>query len=238
MFDRVSRRYDLANDLLSGGVARVWRIATTKAVDPQPGQRILDIAAGTGTSSAAFAARGAQVVAADFSEGMLDVGRQRHGDNPNITFQWADATDLPFDDHSFDAATISYGLRNVADTMAALREMRRVVKPGGRVVVAEFSTPHPVIRRPYRWYNANVLPKLAGFVGGDSEAYEYLNESIAAWPDQAALAAMMRDAGLTDVKYRNLTMGITAIHRGWVPTPAAHDAAAHTSAAVKKEPAE
>src|SRR5690606_14833855 len=133
MFDEVSPRYDLINDVLTVGNDRLWRIATTKAVGPRKGMRILDLAAGTGTSSAALAAHGAHVVAADFSEGMLAEGRKRHAGNELVEFVWADATQLPFDDNSFDAATISYGLRNVNDPRKAIAEMRRVVKPGGRV---------------------------------------------------------------------------------------------------------
>ena len=141
MFDEVSPKYDLLNDVLSVGNSRLWRIATTRAIAPRKGMRILDLAAGTGTSSAALAAHGAHVTAADFSEGMLAEGRRRHAGNDLIDFIWADATQLPFEDDSFDAATISYGLRNVSEPKLALAEMARVVKPGGRVVIAEFSRP-------------------------------------------------------------------------------------------------
>lgn len=216
MFDSISQRYDLTNDVLTFGIDRLWRIATVQAVDPQPGQHILDLAAGTGTSSATFTKRGAHVTAADFSEGMLDVGRRRRADNPLIDFVWADATDLPFEDNSFDAATISYGLRNVNDVTAALQEMARVVKPGGRVVVCEFSRPMWPLRAAYTLYTRHVLPRIAGLIGGSREAYEYLNESIEEWPDQQALAQMMQRAGLTHVSYRNLSAGIAALHRGFV----------------------
>lgn len=219
MFDEVSPRYDLINDVLTVGNDRLWRIATTKAVGPRKGMRILDLAAGTGTSSAALAAHGAHVVAADFSEGMLAEGRKRHEGNELIDFVWADATQLPFEDDSFDAATISYGLRNVHDPRKAIAEMRRVVKPGGRVVIAEFSTPPATaVRAPYAWYGKHVLPRIAGVINREAAgAYKYLNESIEAWPAQDELATWLREAGLERVAYRNLTFGIVALHRGFVP---------------------
>ncbi|WP_336660355.1 class I SAM-dependent methyltransferase [Leucobacter sp. USHLN153] len=238
MFDEVSPRYDLINDVLTVGNDRLWRVATTKAVAPRPGMRILDLAAGTGTSSAALAAHGAHVVAADFSEGMLAEGRKRHAGNKLIEFQWADATQLPFEDDSFDAATISYGLRNVNDPKAALAEMRRVVKPGGRVVIAEFSTPPSgFVRGPYAFYGRHVLPRVAGAINREAaQAYRYLNESIEAWPNQTELAAWMREAGLERVAYRNLTFGIVALHRGFVPREAPKPVTAEPAkpAAVKK----
>ncbi len=237
MFDEVSPRYDLINDVLTAGNDRLWRIATTKAIAPRKGMRVLDLAAGTGTSSAAIAKHGAHVVAADFSEGMLAEGRRRHAGNELIEFVWADATALPFDDDSFDAATISYGLRNVSDPRKALAEMRRVVKPGGRVVIAEFSTPpSQLVRAPYSLYGRHVLPRVAGLINRDAAgAYRYLNESIEQWPDQAELASWMRDAGLERVAYRNLTFGIVALHRGFVPRedPAAAKAAASKPAAKR-----
>lgn len=224
MFDDVSPRYDLINDVLTAGNDRLWRIATTKAVDPRPGMRVLDLAAGTGTSSAALAAKGADVVAADFSEGMLAEGRRRNAGNPRITFVRADAMVLPFDDDSFDAATISYGLRNVSDPRKALAEMRRVVKPGGRVVIAEFSRPpKSLVRKPYELYGRYLLPRIAGLINRDAaDAYRYLNESIEKWPDQEELCRWMRGAGFERVRYRNLTGGIVALHRGFVlPNPSA-----------------
>ncbi|WP_346730452.1 class I SAM-dependent methyltransferase [Leucobacter allii] len=237
MFDEVSPRYDLINDVLTVGNDRLWRIATTRALAPRKGMRILDLAAGTGTSSAALAAHGAEVVAADFSEGMLAEGRRRHAGNALIDFVWADATALPFADDSFDAATISYGLRNVSDPRAALAEMRRVVKPGGRVVIAEFSTPpSPIVRGPYALYGRHVLPRVAGAINRDAAAaYRYLNESIEAWPAQDELAAWLREAGFERVAYRNLTFGIVALHRGFVPRQA--PAVAEQPAAATKKPA-
>lgn len=238
MFDEVSPRYDLINDVLTVGNDRLWRIATTKAVAPRKGMRILDLAAGTGTSSAALAAQGAHVVAADFSEGMLAEGRKRHAGNPLIEFVHADATALPFEDDSFDAATISYGLRNINDPRAALAEMRRVVKPGGRIVIAEFSTPPAaVVRGPYAWYGRHVLPRVAGAINREAaEAYRYLNESIESWPNQETLAVWLREAGFERVAYRNLTFGIVALHRGFVPREKA--AAAKPAGAAKAAVAE
>lgn len=221
MFDEVSPRYDLINDVLSAGNSRLWRIAMTRALQPRKGMRILDLAAGTGTASAAIAAHGAHVTAADFSEGMLEVGRGRHTGDGRIDFVFADATALPFEDDSFDAATISFGLRNVNEPKRALAEMRRVVKPGGRIVICEFSQPVSAIRGPYSLYSRHVLPRIAGALNRSAEeAYRYLNESIEQWPDQQELAAWMREAGLERVAYRNLTLGIVALHRGFVPRPA------------------
>ncbi|WP_295842269.1 demethylmenaquinone methyltransferase [uncultured Microbacterium sp.] len=218
MFDQVAAAYDRTNSVLSLGNDRFWRVATLRAVAPQRGERILDLAAGTGTSSMAFVPSGAHVVAADFSRGMIEEGRRRHGDVPNLEFVQADATDLPFADGEFDAVTMSFGLRNVIDPRRALRELRRVTRPGGRIVVCEFS--HPPSRAfngLYRFYNDRVLPIVAKAVSSNAEAYDYLNESIRDWPDQATLAGWMRDAGWDDVAYRNLTFGIVALHRGIRP---------------------
>ncbi|WP_105566397.1 bifunctional demethylmenaquinone methyltransferase/2-methoxy-6-polyprenyl-1,4-benzoquinol methylase UbiE [Microbacterium halophytorum] len=215
MFDQVAARYDAANIAMTVGLDGAWRRATTRAVAPQPGERILDIAAGTAKSSASLARRGAEVVAADFSPGMLAEGQRRHGDIRNISFVHADAMDLPFGDAEFDAVTMSYGLRNVSDPRRALSEFLRVTKPGGRLVINEFSTPpNRFVRGFYRFYNARVLPVVARTVGSNGDAYDYLNESIAAWPDQATLAGWLREAGWTDVAYRNLTFGMVALHRG------------------------
>lgn len=220
MFDLVAKRYDLTNVAMTFGLDALWREATTRAVAPRPGERILDLAAGTCRSSASLARRGAQVVAADFSPGMLAEGRRRFGDVRGLSFVEADATDLPFRDDEFDAVTISYGLRNVNDPQKALRELLRVTKPGGRIVVNEFSSPpNPAFRALYRFYNDNVLPLVARIVGSNGVAYDYLNESIRAWPDQRELAAWFREAGWTDVAHRNLTGGIVALHRGAKPHP-------------------
>ena len=221
MFDQVARRYDLTNDVLSLGNDRLWRVATRRAVAPQAGERILDLAAGTGASSAALAVSGAEIVAADFSPGMIAEGRRRYGADaagggiPNLSFVEADATDLPFADDEFDAVTMSFGLRNVNEPKRAIAELLRVTRPGGRVVICEFS--HPPSRAfagLYRFYNGRVLPAVARVVSSNAEAYEYLNESIADWPDQQTLAAWLREAGWADVAYRNLSFGIVALHRG------------------------
>lgn len=218
MFDQVAAAYDRTNSVLSLGNDRLWRAATLRAVAPKRGERILDLAAGTGTSSMAFVPSGAHVVAADFSRGMIAEGRRRHGSVPNLEFVQADATDLPFADGEFDAVTMSFGLRNVNDPRRALRELRRVTRPGGRIVVCEFS--HPPSRAfngLYRFYNDRVLPIVAKAVSSNAEAYDYLNESIRDWPDQPTLAGWMRDAGWDDVAYRNLSFGIVALHRGLRP---------------------
>ena len=211
MFDRVAARYDLANDVLSLGQDRAWRRLVVEAVDPQPGQLVLDLAAGTGTSSEPFTRAGAQVVPTDLSMGMLEVGKRR---SPRLPFVAADALALPYSDASFDAVTISFGLRNVEDTAAALAEMRRVTRPGGTLVVCEFSTPlFPPFRRLYENYLVAAIPKIAGVVSSNAPAYEYLAESIQAWPDQAGLAAALAAAGWRDVEWRNLSGGIVALHR-------------------------
>lgn len=215
MFDRVAAKYDRTNDVLSLGNSLLWRVATTRAVNPQPGERILDIAAGTGTSSASLAKSGADIVAADFSPGMIEVGRQRQAHVPNLSFTQADAMALPFGDDEFDAVTISFGLRNVKDPQQALREFLRVTKPGGRLVVCEFSRPTSrAFQAIYNTYQRTLFPPLARLAGSDKAAYDYLVDSIAAWPAQSALADQIRDAGWSSVAWRNLSMGIVALHRG------------------------
>ena len=241
MFDQVSTRYDRTNAVLSVGNAALWRIATTRAVRPRAGETILDVAAGTGTSSASLARNGASVVAADFSEGMIEVGRRRQAGNPFIRFVQADAMALPFEDDRFDAVTISFGLRNIIDPKKALAEFFRVVKPGGRVVVCEFSQPPlAAIRAGYAAYLRFGMPVLARLASSNPAAYEYLMESIQAWPNQPALAGWMREAGFEQVAFRNLTAGIVALHRGFKPerpavTPA--PAAKRRSTAPKRKPA-
>jgi demethylmenaquinone methyltransferase/2-methoxy-6-polyprenyl-1,4-benzoquinol methylase len=211
MFDGVAARYDLTNDVLSLGQTRLWRRAVAQAVDARPGERVLDLAAGTGSSSMPFAAAGAQVVAADFSLGMLRVGKAAH---PDLDLLAGDALRLPFADASFDVVTISFGLRNVSDVDTALGEMARVTKPGGRLVVCEFS--HPTwapFRTVYTEYLMKALPGVARRVSSNPDAYVYLAESIRAWPDQAGLAQRVAAAGWTAVGWRNLTGGIVALHR-------------------------
>jgi len=215
MFDGIAQRYDLTNDLVSLGQDRRWRRATVRAVAARPGERVLDLAAGTGTSSEPFADAGARVVPCDFSFGMLAVGKERR---PDLAFTAGDATRLPFADASFDAVTISFGLRNVVDTAAALAEMRRVVRPGGRIVVCEFSQPTwAPFRTVYSEYLMRALPRVAGAVTGDAGSYEYLAESIRAWPNQEGLGRLMLASGWRSVGYRNLTGGIVALHRGTNP---------------------
>ncbi|MEV4442213.1 demethylmenaquinone methyltransferase [Streptomyces sp. NPDC049577] len=212
MFDDVAAKYDLTNDVLSLGQARLWRKAVAQAVDARPGQKVLDLAAGTGTSSMPFAAVGAYVVPCDFSLGMLRVGKKRQ---PWMPLTAGDATRLPFADEVFDAVTISFGLRNVQDTGAALREMLRVTKPGGRVVICEFSQPTwAPFRRVYTEYLMRALPPVARAVSSSPDAYVYLAESIRAWPDQPALAGRLQEAGWSKVAWRDLTGGIVALHRG------------------------
>jgi demethylmenaquinone methyltransferase / 2-methoxy-6-polyprenyl-1,4-benzoquinol methylase len=211
MFDRVAARYDLANDVLSLGQDRAWRRLVVEAVAPAPGEAILDLAAGTGTSSEGFAAAGATVVPVDLSLGMLTIGKKRR---PELSFLAGDALHLPFLDGSFDAVTISFGLRNVEDAGAALTEMARVTRPGGRLVICEFSTPtwRP-FQRVYSNYLVAALPKIAAVVSSNPAAYEYLAESIQAWPDQSGLAELITSTGWRDVQWRNLSGGIVALHR-------------------------
>ncbi len=218
MFDTVAAKYDITNDVLALGQTARWRKAVLKAVDPRPGQRILDLAAGTGTSSVPFAAAGATVVPTDFSLGMLRVGRQRQ---PGLPFVAGDGLRLPYRDGAFDAATISFGLRNLADRHAGLAELRRVVRPGGRLVVCEFS--HPTwapFAHVYVEYLMRALPAVATKVSSNPEAYVYLAESIRSWPAQAELAADIRAAGWGRVQWRDLTGGIVALHRATNPGPA------------------
>ncbi|WP_442984701.1 class I SAM-dependent methyltransferase [Schaalia sp. lx-260] len=211
MFDHVSARYDVTNAVLTGGMSYIWLAALARAVAPCPSDRILDVAAGTGTSSQVLARSGAHVVACDLSEGMIEVGRRRH---PSLEFVHGDAMELPFDDDSFDAVTISYGLRNIPHPDRALGEMYRVVRPGGRLVVSEFSTPtHPLFRRLYDLHLDYVMPRVASLVSSDDVAYDYLVESIRSWPDQKTVAHMIKSVGWLNVHYRNLTGGIVALHR-------------------------
>ncbi|MFL0410809.1 demethylmenaquinone methyltransferase [Microbacterium paludicola] len=218
MFDQVAAKYDVTNTVLSVGNDRLWRVATTRAVRPRPGERILDLAAGTGASSISLARSGAHVVAADFSPGMIAEGRRRYRDVRNLEFVEADATALPFADGEFDAVTMSFGLRNVKQPKKALAELLRVTKPGGRLVICEFShPPAPAIRGLYRFYNDRILPRIARVVSSNTEAYDYLNESIRHWPDQRALSAWIREVGWTDVAYRDLSFGIVALHRAVKP---------------------
>jgi len=211
MFDHVAARYDVTNDVLSLGQDRYWRREVVRAIGARPGQRILDLAAGTGTSSLPFARAGAAVVSSDFSLGMLAEGRRRY---PQLPFVAGDATALPFSDDSFDAVTMSFGLRNVNDVDAALLELRRVTRPGGKLVVCEFShaTWRP-FRTVYEEYLMKALPGIARRVSSAPDAYVYLAESIRAWPSQPELAAQIAAAGWSQPAWRNLSGGIVALHR-------------------------
>ena len=225
MFDLVAERYDLLNYVLSLGPDSRWRRAVAAAVGPAAGERVLDLAAGTGTSSATFAAQGADCVACDFSLGMLKVGAVRLGDDAGggsttrpgrgrVRFAAGDALALPFRTGAFDAVTISFGLRNVADPGAALAEMRRVTRPGGRLLVCEFShLSQPRLDAAYARCLAIGLPAVARRLSPNPEAYSYLAESIGAWPDKQELAAMIRAAGWSSVRWRTLSLGIVALHQ-------------------------
>ena len=245
MFDKVADRYDLMNDVLSLGQDRWWRRIVARAVGAQPGELVLDLAAGTGTSSRTFTAGGASCVACDFSLGMLQVGARRMrsaqlrsappgrpageaagrageaagrageaaGRPGQVRFVAGDALQLPFRDEAFDAVTISFGLRNVADPGAALGEMLRVTRPGGRLVICEFGhLPWPRLNTLYESYLATALPAVARRLSGSPEAYDYLAESIRDWPAQAELARRMAAAGWSAVRWRNLTLGVVAVH--------------------------
>ena len=211
MFDGVARRYDLTNTVLSLGQDMYWRRATRLALGIRSGEKVLDLAAGTAVSTVELASSGAWCVAADFSVGMLAAGFARKV--PKVA---GDATRLPFGDNVFDAVTISFGLRNIADRDVALREMARVTRPGGRLVVCEFSTPtNRFFATAYKEYLMQALPRVARAVSSNPEAYVYLAESIRAWPDQAALAHQMSRAGWSAVRWRNLTGGIVALHAAY-----------------------
>lgn len=209
MFDLVAKNYDRTNDLLSFFQSRIWRRATRKAVNPKLGMRILDVAAGTGTSSQALLVPGSEVVAADFSKGMLEEGEKRH---PDLKFVFADAMKLPFGDGEFDVVTISFGLRNVQSHHVALKEFLRVLKPGGRLVVCEFSRVSGLLGILYLWYLRKVLPLVARAFSSNPDAYTYLSDSIEAWPDQEQLKLDIERAGFQSVKYQNLSFGVVALH--------------------------
>jgi demethylmenaquinone methyltransferase/2-methoxy-6-polyprenyl-1,4-benzoquinol methylase len=213
MFDAVARRYDLTNAVLSLGRDRYWRRATRSVLPIGPGEKVLDLAAGTAVSTVELAKSGAWCVAADFSIGMLAAGGARRV--PKVA---GDATQLPFGDGVFDAVTVSFGLRNVVDPQVALREMARVTRPGGRLLVCEFSTPsNRLLATIYKEYLMRALPRIARAVSSDPQAYVYLAESIRAWPSQSALAHQISRAGWSEVWWRNLTGGIVALHAGYKP---------------------
>jgi len=212
MFDGVAKRYDIVNDLLSLGRTKAWRRAATKIIAPVLGMKILDVAAGPGSSSEPLHKAGATVFSTDFSEGMLAQGRKSR---PYLNFSKADALNLPFDADSFDVTTISFGLRNTVDYPKALSEALRVTKKGGRMVVIEFSHPTwAAFRGLYMGYLMRALPAIARKTASNPDAYVYLAESIRAWPDQTGLAEAMKAAGWSSVTWKNLTFGVVAVHSG------------------------
>ncbi|MEZ5554482.1 bifunctional demethylmenaquinone methyltransferase/2-methoxy-6-polyprenyl-1,4-benzoquinol methylase UbiE [Haliea sp.] len=222
VFHSVAGRYDLMNDLMSGGIHRIWKRFTIELSAVRAGQSVLDIAGGTGDLAAKFAdivGPTGRVVLADINESMLNVGRDKlldHGYQGNLEFVQADAQYLPFPDDSFDCVSIAFGLRNVTDKALALRSMLRVLKPGGRLLVLEFSKPvNPLLEKAYDSYSFRVLPFMGRLVAGDSDSYQYLAESIRMHPDQDTLLGMLEDAGFVNCEYHNLTGGVVALHRGF-----------------------
>jgi len=221
VFHSVAARYDLMNDLMSAGIHRVWKRFTIELSGVRTGHSVLDIAGGTGDLAARFAdivGPAGRVVLADINDSMLKVGRDKlldHGRIDNLEFVQADAQSLPFPDASFDCVTIAFGLRNVTDKDAALRSMLRVLKPGGRLLVLEFSKPaNPLLSRAYDAYSFRVLPLMGRLVANDADSYQYLAESIRMHPDQETLKDMMEDAGFTRCEYHNMTGGVVALHKG------------------------
>jgi demethylmenaquinone methyltransferase/2-methoxy-6-polyprenyl-1,4-benzoquinol methylase len=224
VFHSVAAKYDLMNDLMSGGVHRLWKRLTIEKSGVRPGHRVLDIAGGTGDLTAKFSRLVGQeglVVLADINDSMLKVGRDKlidHGIANNVVFTQADAQYLPYPDNTFDCITIAFGLRNVTDKDLALRSMQRVLKPGGRLLVLEFSKPQfSLLEKVYDDYSFNILPKMGRLVAGDEDSYRYLAESIRMHPDQETLWQMMDDAGFVRTEYTNLTGGIVALHKGIKP---------------------
>jgi demethylmenaquinone methyltransferase/2-methoxy-6-polyprenyl-1,4-benzoquinol methylase len=221
VFSRVASKYDVMNDLMSVGIHRIWKEAMMDWLAPRPGQRLLDVAGGTGDVAFRFLGRapGATAVVCDLTEPMLVEGRKRaEAEKMADRLDWVvgDAMALPFPDAIFDTYTISFGIRNVTRTADALAEAYRVLKPGGRLMVLEFSRiPNDLMQKAYDLYSFNVIPVMGQIVAGDRDSYQYLVESIRKFPEQEAFAAMIRDAGFGQVKYRNLSMGIAALHSGW-----------------------
>ena len=224
VFHSVAAKYDIMNDLMSGGVHRLWKRFTIEASGVRPGHKVLDIAGGTGDLSYQFAKRvgpTGQVVLADINASMLGVGRDRlidRGIAGNLQFAQADAQYLPFPDNTFDCITIAFGLRNVTDKDLALRSMLRVLKPGGRLLVLEFSKPqHSLLEKVYDTYSFKILPFMGKLVTNDADSYRYLAESIRMHPDQDTLKGMMNTAGFVNTEFHNMTGGIVALHKGIKP---------------------
>jgi len=221
VFTRVASKYDIMNDVMSMGIHRIWKDAMMDWLAPRPGQKLLDVAGGTGDVSFRFLNRapGAKAVVLDMTESMLISGRQRaEADSMAERLDWVvgDAMALPFPDNSFDVYTISFGIRNVTRVQDALNEAYRVLRPGGRLMVLEFSQlPNPAMQWAYDRYSFNVIPVMGQIIAGDRDSYQYLVESIRKFPDQETFATMIRTAGFGQVKYRNMTMGVAALHSGW-----------------------
>ncbi len=221
VFTSVASKYDIMNDLMSGGVHRLWKDAMMDWLAPRAGQRLLDVAGGTGDVSFRFLGRApsARAVVCDMTESMLIAGRKRaEADHLAERLDWVvgDAMALPFESNSFDVYTISFGIRNVTRVQDALNEAYRVLRPGGRLMVLEFSQiPNELMQKAYDLYSFNVIPLMGQIVAGDRHSYQYLVESIRKFPDQETFASMIRRAGFEQVKYRNLTMGVAALHSGW-----------------------
>ena len=218
VFDAVASRYDVMNDLMSAGLHRAWKHYTVTVANPQPGDRVLDIAGGTGDLCLAFAPKvgpTGQVVHTDINEAMLSEGRTRLLDAgvilPTLV---CDAEKLPFPDGHFDIVTVAFGLRNMTHKDVALKEMQRVLRPGGKLLVLEFSKVAKPLEKAYEWYTFNVVPKMGRLVAGDEGSYRYLAESIRMHPDQETLKQLMREAGFGHVDYHNLTAGVVALHVG------------------------
>lgn len=221
VFSSVASKYDIMNDVMSGGVHRVWKDAMMDWLNPRDGQRLLDVAGGTGDIAFRFLKRAptATAVVLDLTEDMLIHGRKRaEAEDRADQLDWmvGDAMALPFEDNSFDVYTISFGIRNVTRVQDALTEAYRVLRPGGRLMVLEFSQlPNPAMQWAYDRYSFNVIPRMGQMIAGDSDSYQYLVESIRKFPDQERFAAMIRTAGFAQVKYRNMTFGVAALHSGW-----------------------
>ncbi|MBG21958.1 MAG: bifunctional demethylmenaquinone methyltransferase/2-methoxy-6-polyprenyl-1,4-benzoquinol methylase UbiE [Idiomarinaceae bacterium] len=222
VFNSVAKKYDIMNDVMSFGIHRLWKRYTIDCSGVRKGMKVLDIAGGTGDLTAQFSRRvgpTGEVVLADINQAMLDVGRDKlrnMGIVDNVDYVQANAEELPFESDRFDIITIAFGLRNVTDKQKALESMFRVLKPGGRLLVLEFSKPEPpLLSQAYDFYSFNVLPKMGQLVAGDAESYQYLAESIRMHPDQETLKGMMETAGYEQVTYHNLTGGIVALHRGF-----------------------
>ena len=221
VFTSVASKYDVMNDLMSMGIHRIWKDAMMDWLAPRPGQQLLDVAGGTGDVSFRFLDRapGSTATVCDMTESMLVAGRTRAeagAGADRLSWVVGDAMALPFPDNSFDTYTISFGIRNVTRIPDALKEAYRVLRPGGRLMVLEFSQiPNELMQKVYDWYSFNIIPPMGKVVTGDRDSYQYLVESIRQFPDQERFATMIREAGFGQVKYRNMTMGIAALHSGW-----------------------